>query len=202
MSEAEALALEPYDETKFRRAWQMPCGCGGIAELERSPEARVCDKCDQDIDADIPHVHCKDCGWDCCRVCEAHTVLTLVPLLESSSSSSSSSSVEFTNFSRKLSKTWKKQRKKSGVNCKLVAPKVGKKKKKKKKTTRGDDDNCGKTVEMPASFWKITDGTFFKGVIQHTATWDFNGATMTGYDVLWHTGESELVPFEDIKQYL
>ena len=169
MTEEEALALEPFDESNWRRVWQMTCkGCGSAAELERSSEARVCDLCDQDIEVDIPHVHCTDCGWDCCRVCEHGSVLKLVPVVSSSFSSSSS----------------------------------GKKKKKKKKTTRGDDENCGKTVEMPASFWKITDGTFFKGVIQHTATWDFNGATMTGYDVLWHTGESELVPFEDIKQYL
>ena len=55
---------------------------------------------------------------------------------------------------------------------------------------------------MPASFWKITDGTFFKGVIQHTATWEFNGNILSGYDILWHTGESELVPLADLKAYL
>ena len=55
---------------------------------------------------------------------------------------------------------------------------------------------------MPASFWKIKDGSYFRGEIMHTATWDFEGAEMVGYDVAWHTGESELVPWKDIEPYL
>jgi hypothetical protein len=76
------------------------------------------------------------------------------------------------------------------------------KKKNKKTTVRGDDDNCGKTIEMPASFWKIKDGSYFKGEIEHTATWSFKDTVMTGYDVKWHTGESELIPLADIQPYL
>jgi hypothetical protein len=84
-----------------------------------------------------------------------------------------------------------------------VGPKKKKQaKKKRKRAVRGNDEHCGKEIEMPASFWKITDGSWFKGDIKHTATWDFNGDTMVGYDVLWHTGESELVPWKDIKPYL
>jgi len=74
--------------------------------------------------------------------------------------------------------------------------------KKKNRTVRGDDEHCGKEIEMPASFWKIKDGTYFKGEIKHTATWAIKGEVMTGYEVQWHTGESELIPFKDIKPYL
>ena len=178
----------------------MACNaCESDAMLEQSSQARVCDVCNQDIKRDIPHQHCTDCEWDCCRDCEHGSVNKLVPVVSSSSSSSSSSTVEVSNVLR--------AGKKKGKNA-------GKKKGKKKKKycsypglqgrggTRGDDEHCGKSIEMPASFWKIKDGTFFKGEIKHTATWDFDGDTMTGYDILWHTGESELIPLKDVQPYL
>ena len=149
---------------------------------EAHSEDRLCDECDLEIKRRTAHFHCKTCKWDFCCTC-AKAILAL-------RIKKRAALARRTVAARTRKASRQKARGKGGSR------------QKRQKTTRGDHEHCGKSIEMPASFWKITDGTFFKGVIQHIATWDFNDRILTGYDILWHTGESELVPLADLKPYL